>query len=420
MRLRWSRAVSILQAESWAAAHRVRQVVVVDLSVAEQRLPERQHVGGHEGVQRDVDELDGSGVGWNAQRPGGGRYPPSQRDVAAGQRHGDAGAAQVYVQIVLLVVAGKPTDLIDERDARRQRAGRIIGRDQVVEATPILDTFSRVETPGGDLHRHAREPDIDDGANELMPFGSRMAAGYDRGRGLRSRDVERWMAAAGPYLPSAGGRILDLGAGTGRFSEALARFCGASVCACEPSAAMRAVLHANLPDALVVGGAAEASPFLAGVFDAVWASQVVHHVKDLPAFAADLRHVLRPHGHLLIRGGFGPVQELPLYKYFPLAWAAGSAARLSLERIAGVLAEAGFAMVDHVWVEQTFAETSGELVEKVEARVLSPLAGLPDQVFERGLSALRSDADNGRLAEPIVERLDLVVFRAPDGASAGE
>ncbi|WP_281171449.1 class I SAM-dependent methyltransferase [Paractinoplanes globisporus] len=247
-----------------------------------------------------------------------------------------------------------------------------------------------------------------------------MAAGYDRGRGLRSRDLGRWMAAAIPYLPSAGGRILDLGAGAGRFSDALARSCGASVVACEPSAAMRAALRSNLPDASVVGGEAEAIPFLAGVFDAVWASQVVHHVKDLPAFAADLRHVLRPQGHLLIRGGFGPVKDLLLYRYFPHAWAARSAVRLTLELIAGVLAGAGFAMVDHVQVEQTFAQNAEELVKKVEARSLSPLAGLPGQAFEHGLSALRSDADNGAFAGPIVDRLDLVVFRAHHQAPAGE
>ncbi|SFF10900.1 Methyltransferase domain-containing protein [Actinoplanes philippinensis] len=246
-----------------------------------------------------------------------------------------------------------------------------------------------------------------------MTYGFAMAAGYDRGRGLRSRDLERWMVAARPYLPSAGGRILDLGAGTGRFSDALTRASGASVIACEPSAAMRAVLHANRPGARAVAGAAEAVPFRAGVFDAVWASQVVHHIRDLPAFAAGLRHVLRPEGHVLLRGGFGPAQELPLYRYFPLAWAPGSAALLPLERIAGVLADAGFVPVDQVQVEQTFAETADELVERVRARSLSPLAALPDEAFEQGLAELRSDAASGALTGPIVERLDLAVFRVP-------
>jgi SAM-dependent methyltransferase len=256
--------------------------------------------------------------------------------------------------------------------------------------------------------------------DEPMTYGPRMAADYDRGRSLRPQDVEKWMAAAGPYLPRAGGRILDLGAGTGRFSDALARFRGAGVVACEPSAAMRATFRSTFPRAVVVGGAAEAMPFVAGAFDAVWASQVLHHVRDLPAFAAGVRHVVRPSGHLLIRGAFGPVQDLVLYGYFPLAWAEGSAARLTLERVTGVLNDADFAMVDHVQVEQVFAEDAGELVEKVQTRSLSPLADLPDQAFEEGLSALRRDADRGRIAAPIVDRLDLVVFRAPPRPPPGQ
>jgi SAM-dependent methyltransferase len=248
-----------------------------------------------------------------------------------------------------------------------------------------------------------------------MTYGPGMASGYDRGRALRAEDVGRWMAAAGPYLPVDRGRILDLGAGTGRFSDALGRSRGARVVACEPSAAMRAVFRANCPGVVVVAGTAEAPPFRAGAFDAVWASQVIHHVGDLPAFAVNLRRVLRPGGHLLIRGGFGRVEELPLYRYFPLAWAAGSAALLPLERIAGVLADVDVAMVDHVVVEQTFAESADELVEKVRTRSLSPLAGLPEPAFRDGLRMLERHAAEGRVAGPVVESLDLVVFRRRPG-----
>ncbi|GAB2606909.1 hypothetical protein Aab01nite_02160 [Paractinoplanes abujensis] len=241
-----------------------------------------------------------------------------------------------------------------------------------------------------------------------MTYGPSMAAAYDRGRGLRPADVERWMVAARPYLPTGDGWILDLGAGTGRFTAALTRISGARVVACEPAAAMRAVLRENLPHAPAVGGVAEAAPFAADVFDAVWASQMIHHVGDPAALAAELRRILRPEGHLLIRGGFGPVQDIPLYRWFPQAWADGTAARLGLDRITGVLGEAGLVMVEHRQVEQTFAETADELVGKASTRSLSPLAALPDQIFQAGLAQLRQDA----VDEPIVERLDLVVFRA--------
>ncbi|GID28274.1 hypothetical protein Abr02nite_32570 [Paractinoplanes brasiliensis] len=240
-----------------------------------------------------------------------------------------------------------------------------------------------------------------------------MAAAYNRGRGLHPRDIERWMTAAGPYLPSAGGRILDMGAGTGRFTNALAWFSTATVVACEPSAAMRDVFRAGSPHAVLVGGAAEALPFRARTFDAVWASQMIHHVRDLPAFAAELRRVLQPNGHLLIRGGFGPPTELPFYRYFPRAWTESKAALVTLDQITGVLSEAGFAVTAHVRVEQTYANSPEELIEKAATRSLSPLADLPDQLFEEGLAALRADAAEGRIAVPVVEQLDLVVLSQP-------
>jgi SAM-dependent methyltransferase len=243
-----------------------------------------------------------------------------------------------------------------------------------------------------------------------MSYDQPMAARYDRGRELRAMDVERWMDTARPYLPGADGRILDLGAGTGRFSAALARASGAMVVACEPSAAMRAAIPAGA--VFVVGATAEAAPFRNGAFDAVWASQVVHHVADLAAFATTVRRVLRPGGHLLIRGGFGPVQHLPLYRWFPSAWAANSAVRLSLDRIAAALAAAGVTLVARIRVSQVFTETSGELEARVASRSLSNLAALPDEEFRAGLAALRRDVAAGRVEQPLVDHLDLVVFAA--------
>ncbi|HTJ37452.1 MAG TPA: class I SAM-dependent methyltransferase [Dactylosporangium sp.] len=244
----------------------------------------------------------------------------------------------------------------------------------------------------------------------MTVYGAAMAAGYDRGRALRAEDVGRWMLAARPYLPGSGGRILDLGAGTGRFSDALAHCSGATVVACEPSSAMRAASRSNGTAALVVGGTAEAAPFGDAVFDAVWASQVVHHVTGLSAFAATVRRVLRPGGHLLVRGGFGPVEALPLYRWFPDAWAADRAVRLPLARIGAALAAAGLAPAAHVRVSQVFAATAGELVERVRARSLSNLAALPDEAFRAGLSVLRRDAAAGRIEEPVIDALDLVVY----------
>ena len=50
-------------------------------------------------------------------------------------------------------------------------------------------------------------------------YDARMAAAYPRGRRLREADLASWLAAARPHLS---GPVLDLGAGTGRFTAALA------------------------------------------------------------------------------------------------------------------------------------------------------------------------------------------------------
>jgi SAM-dependent methyltransferase len=243
-------------------------------------------------------------------------------------------------------------------------------------------------------------------------YDKSMAAGYDRGRQLRDEDIDAWMAAARPYLPGVDGRVLDLGAGTGRFSAALADAGGATVVACEPSDAMRAVCRVRCSGIPIVGGTAQAAPFREHAFDAVWASQVIHHVDDLTAFAASLRRILRPGGHVLLRGGFGSPSRLPLYRYFPEAWAATAAVTVSLAEISAVLAVAGIQLIDHVKVAQVLAASPDELIDRVRMRSLSNLAALPDAVFQRGLRAMERDARLGRMPPLTVEELDLVVFRS--------
>jgi ubiquinone/menaquinone biosynthesis C-methylase UbiE len=243
-----------------------------------------------------------------------------------------------------------------------------------------------------------------------MVFDAGMAARYDGGRRLRTADVGAWMDAARPYLPGVGGRILDLGAGTGRFTLALSEATGATVIGCEPSGAMRAVYAAGL----LVGGAAEAMPFRDGVFDAIWASQMVHHVRDLGAFAGNVRRVLSPGGRLVVRAGFGLPDELPFYRYFPAAWPDRTEMPALLASLTSALALPAIA---HLKVGQVLAESPQDFVSRARSRSLSNLATLDDSLFHAGLEAMERDAAEGRMPSRIVEQLDLVVFGALSPAS---
>jgi SAM-dependent methyltransferase len=88
-------------------------------------------------------------------------------------------------------------------------------------------------------------------------YDAGLARRYGNGRRLRASDVEAWMAAARPYL---GDVVLDLGAGTGRFTAELAATTGGTVMACEPSGPMRA----QLVSGPAAGGPAAGGPVSGG------------------------------------------------------------------------------------------------------------------------------------------------------------
>jgi SAM-dependent methyltransferase len=226
--------------------------------------------------------------------------------------------------------------------------------------------------------------------------------------------VDAWMRAARTYLPPAPGRVLDLGGRGGRFSAALARTCGATVVACEPAEVLRGPRRSGPPPEVVVaGGEATALPFADAAFGAVWAPMAVDHVRDLPAFARELRRVLAADGCLLLRGGFGPAFDLPLYRYFPRAWAPGARVAPVLADVIDALGGVGLHPAAHLKVDQPLAEDAEELLLRVgDARSRAELRFLTDRDFESGVRELADDLAAERLRMPVRERLDLVVFRA--------
>lgn len=102
-----------------------------------------------------------------------------------------------------------------------------------------------------------------------------------------------------------GATVLDLGAGTGIASRALALSGAACVVALEPDpspvvgqGAIR-IACADADAVEIAGGYGEALPFRAGSFEVVYARQVLHHAHDLRTLLAECSRVLRPGGVLL-------------------------------------------------------------------------------------------------------------------------
>jgi SAM-dependent methyltransferase len=120
-----------------------------------------------------------------------------------------------------------------------------------------------------------------------MSFGS-IASDYDRLRPGPSPEAVDWL------LPARRDVVVDLGAGTGLLSRALAGKAG-HVIAVEPDDRMRSVLQDRSPGVEVLAGRGEAIPLPDGTADAVLVSSAWHWM-DPDLAVPEIARVLRDHG----------------------------------------------------------------------------------------------------------------------------
>lgn len=129
------------------------------------------------------------------------------------------------------------------------------------------------------------------------------ARGFDSAARLYARARPGYPVEAVDFVVSScvlasGARVLDLAAGTGKFTEELyAR--GMDVVAVEPVSGMRAAFREALPDVPVLDGTAEAIPLADGSVDAVTVAQAFHWFANERA-VAEIHRVLRPSGRLAL------------------------------------------------------------------------------------------------------------------------
>jgi ubiquinone/menaquinone biosynthesis C-methylase UbiE len=127
-----------------------------------------------------------------------------------------------------------------------------------------------------------------------------VAKSYDRFmRGTEEACLRVWRDG---LLSSLSGRVLEIGAGTGRslpsYPDSVT-----SLTLAEPDRHMRShlvqVLAASSRQATIVNAPVEALPFDDGTFDAVVSSLVLCSVRDQASALAEIRRVLKPGGRFV-------------------------------------------------------------------------------------------------------------------------
>ena len=188
--------------------------------------------------------------------------------------------------------------------------------------------------------------------------------------------------------------------------------------AIEPATGMlRHATNITHPRVYLTAGIGEAIPCKNATFQAVWMSQVIHHLESLPMCATELRRVLWPGGVVLLRGAFGAAgADIPIFRYFPGAFRVAQSFP-SLMSIEDTFVGAGFEKTGHELISQVIAPDLKALAKRLRLRADSTLQLISDREFEEGIGRLERESASEIATEPVREDIELVVFTATRGCS---
>jgi ubiquinone/menaquinone biosynthesis C-methylase UbiE len=241
-----------------------------------------------------------------------------------------------------------------------------------------------------------------------------IAVTYDLGRSHGPEVLDLWMSTVSSYVKERPvTSILDLGCGTGRFSEALAVHFEAEVLGIDPSKKMLEQARRKQTDRRVryQVGRAEAIPLPDESVDLVVMSMIFHHLEDPALAGRECRRVLRDGGIAFLRAGTRErISSYPYVDFFPASRAVLERCLAKFADVFQVFETAGFHTVAVDVVTQEIAPTFQRYAEKLSAGADSVLASLSQTDFEAGLEALRSHAARVE-SEAVYEPIDVFVFR---------
>ena len=237
---------------------------------------------------------------------------------------------------------------------------------------------------------------------------------YDRGRHYGPEYFDQWMEAVASGVDvELTRRILDLGCGTGRFSETLGRRFGADVCGLDPSRRMLVQARAKgFGDGIrFVRAKSEEAPFSEGAFDLIFMSMVFHHLGDPCGTARECRRMARNGATLFVRTGTRErITSYPFVPFFPSSLAILEERVPRSAAVREAFESAGFRSIRADAITQLMAPSWSQYADRLAQGADSFIQSLDESERQDGLEAMR---DHAAIVgdEAVYETVDFMIFQ---------
>ena len=242
----------------------------------------------------------------------------------------------------------------------------------------------------------------------------RLAATYDQRFGADSA-AGRGQALRQIVKNSRGGRVLEVGCGTGHWLETLAPV-ATSLFGLDASGGMLRQTRAKQIPAHFSQGYGEQLPFANEAFEVVFCVNALHHFAAPHTFIADAARVLGSGGRLAVVGGdpYRGREQWYVYRYFAGAYETDRRRYPTWKRVARWMEAAGLKHLEFAEIERIIDHKQGTAVfvdPYLRKESTSQLALLSDEAYEQGLRQMKKAlAEAEEKGETVLFETDLSIF----------
>jgi ubiquinone/menaquinone biosynthesis C-methylase UbiE len=193
--------------------------------------------------------------------------------------------------------------------------------------------------------------------------------------------------------------VLDIGCGTGNYTDLLQKVTHANIFGVEPSEGMIQKAQQKNPHITFKLGDAAHLPFDETFFDFVYMTDVIHHVPDIEVMFTEIYRVVKPGGKVcIVTQSHEQIKTRPIVQFFPGTVTVDKGRYPDIDEIIRTAEHTSFRFIRTVILgagEET--ELDSRFLELAKKKGYSMLHLISDEEYQTGLQKLEEELQHGNI-----------------------